>query len=377
MLGTSLATLSDHCCSLSQRTRLFDCTMDMKPEEWMWKPAAEPSAIMAVVNRAVEQMSENDPTDDFEIMLLHEDFPALLSIALKVKQTRKSIGEILHTHQPACKSSLQPDEVRTVVERMQRALLSRPDHTTIPRGRYPVTDSIMEDSMLNIQREYDCANQWLEARVKNGRKPKTKRERNAVNKYSKRQTDNLFNWMIKNVADPYPTPDAIEKLAFRTGLTIPQVANWTTNVRKRNRKATCENGKKPHHFIDFLFLAHDRNSKQRTPSMPFPLVHRHSPPPTVRQGNHPVPDECISRDIFEEALDNFDQLNALEKVESSLVFDFASSWPDNYSQENRTLLPSVRNDTNDPPRARSNSLDFHVDDDVDDDEVPKNYFPEE
>jgi hypothetical protein len=49
----------------------------------------------------------------------------------------------------------------------------------------------------------------------------------------------------------------------RTGLTQSQVVNWTTNVRKRNRKATCENGKKPHHFIDFLFLAQDRESRQQ------------------------------------------------------------------------------------------------------------------
>jgi len=37
--------------------------------------------------------------------------------------------------------------------------------------------------------------------------------------------------------------------------------NWTTNVRKRNLKAVVENGKKPHHFLDFLFLAEDRDRK--------------------------------------------------------------------------------------------------------------------
>lgn len=40
-----------------------------------------------------------------------------------------------------------------------------------------------------------------------------------------------------------------------------QVVNWTTNVRKRNLKATVEKGKKPHHFLDFLFLANDRDQK--------------------------------------------------------------------------------------------------------------------
>ena len=37
--------------------------------------------------------------------------------------------------------------------------------------------------------------------------------------------------------------------------------NWATNVRKRNRKATVEKGKKPHHYLDFLFLANDREMK--------------------------------------------------------------------------------------------------------------------
>ena len=36
------------------------------------------------------------------------------------------------------------------------------------------------------------------------------------------------------------------------------MVNWTTNVRKRNLKATVEKGKKPHHFLDFLFLADNR-----------------------------------------------------------------------------------------------------------------------
>ncbi len=48
------------------------------------------------------------------------------------------------------------------------------------------------------------------------------------------------------------------------GLTKSQVVNWTTNVRKRNLKATVEKGKKPHHFLDFLFLANDRDEKGGT-----------------------------------------------------------------------------------------------------------------
>ncbi len=44
-------------------------------------------------------------------------------------------------------------------------------------------------------------------------------------------------------------------------LSYSQVVNWTTNVRKRSLKATVEKGKKPHHFLDFMFLALNRESR--------------------------------------------------------------------------------------------------------------------
>jgi hypothetical protein len=37
--------------------------------------------------------------------------------------------------------------------------------------------------------------------------------------------------------------------------------NWATNIRKRNLKGTVERGKKPHHFLDFLFLAVHREKE--------------------------------------------------------------------------------------------------------------------
>ena len=255
--------------------------------------------------------------DDFDIMLLHEDFPHLLVIATKVKATHRAIARVMNPqgddgastgiastyfaatrHHDASyrpKNALLPDEILRAVERMQQVLIQKKpsDKTIIPRGLYPITDSLMEDAMIALHQEYECGQEWL---IKHGDSTNAilpsmssdavsgfhdNRNRydlslssdNSSNtatggpitiKYAKWQTDALMNWMIDNKDQPFPDSDAIELLVHQTGLTSSQIVNWTTNVRKRNRKATCENGKKPHHFLDFLFLVHDRETKKAT-----------------------------------------------------------------------------------------------------------------
>jgi hypothetical protein len=91
----------------------------------------------------------------------------------------------------------------------------------------------------------------------------TTRTNHNASKFSKWQTDILTNWMIDHREHPFPTQDEIRELAKATNLTTTQVINWTTNVRKRNLKGTVESGKKPHHFLDYLFLAADREKKMK------------------------------------------------------------------------------------------------------------------
>lgn len=247
----------------------------------------------------------NDPKDDLDRILLHEDFPTLLAMAAKVKETRKQMclrGE--KSSQPLQyrpKTSLQPDTVLQSVERLKQTFLARPhEDMMIPRKRYPIIDALLEDSILMLQKEYECGEKWLQmyqlqhpnssvmqpsCPTNTASSPKKRSGRGAKKslvsgsnndtnsnsnyskeaiavKYSKWQTDILMNWMISNRDQPFPDPSAIESLISQTGLSQTQIINWTTNVRKRNRKATCEGGKKPHHFIDFLFLAQDREQKQ-------------------------------------------------------------------------------------------------------------------
>ena len=118
----------------------------------------------------------------------------------------------------------------------------------------------MQDNFTILQRELDHCERCLQA-AKSSKKTTASKRKPIANKYSKAQTDVLMNWMVQHFAHPFPNPSEIEKLAKETGLTEAQVVNWTTNVRKRNRKATLEENKKPHHFIDYLFLAHDRDKQ--------------------------------------------------------------------------------------------------------------------
>ena len=68
--------------------------------------------------------------------------------------------------------------------------------------------------------------------------------------------------MIENREHPFPSQHDVKALSRAAGLSEQQVINWTTNVRKRNLKATVEGGKKPHHFreICLCYLLLSRNS---------------------------------------------------------------------------------------------------------------------
>eukprot|EP00977_Amphora_coffeiformis_P009484 scaffold2192_cov170-Amphora_coffeaeformis.AAC.18 len=219
---------------------------------------------------------EEEPKDDFDLMLLHVDFPKLVELAARVKKARQVL-----THAPASpqdiRSALTWAEVQQAVERMQVQLLknSHRPHQTLQRGKQPIIDGTIDDSLSALQNEWDYLANWIEqghvspTKAKSqGRKKRDRSKKEAIAvKYSKWQTDILMQWMIDHKHQPFPDQEAISDLMQRTGLNQSQVVNWTTNVRKRNRKATCEGGKKPHHFIDFLFLVQSRETNESAPSI--------------------------------------------------------------------------------------------------------------
>jgi uncharacterized protein with PIN domain len=238
------------------------------------------------------------PRDDLDLMLKHEDFPMILILTTKVKQYREMLlhaakGQRIAVSGPVDELMDKDDaQVLAAVARMQNQLLSpqcQQEMATVVvrRGEYPLTDATMDDALKSLEQEFEHICKFVQRASNRQHNAATtgrgKKDSAAIAvKYSKWQTDLLMGWMIDNVHHPFPSHDDIRDLMQSTGLSQSQVVNWTTNVRKRNRKATCENGKKPHHFIDFMFLAHydneeDRKQRERGESVQ-DFGHLHSSP---------------------------------------------------------------------------------------------------
>jgi Homeobox KN domain len=218
-----------------------------------------------------------------------------------------NVGVVVPVFQQIAKSAEHNNQVLTALDRMQKALVvntnnrnssghghnagaatTPPSYAKIPAGRYPVIDSVLEDAIAKLQHEYECCEAWIQKQFpttqaggisfqSSSSSGKPERTTSLAVKYPKVQTDILMEWMIENREDPFPSEDDLCMLAEKTGLTTSQVVNWTTNVRKRNRKAVLDNKKKPHHFIDFLFLVQERENKKEESRRMYAWQHRKSP----------------------------------------------------------------------------------------------------
>lgn len=198
--------------------------------------------------------------DDLDLMICHEEFTNLVALADKLKRVQRaqqsSVASIEYyeaNQLGKANSSLAPAEVVAAVERMQEQLSVK--HVVIRRGMYPLTDAMMDDNFSILQQELELC----ESCIRTAETKKDTIEATAA-KYPKWQTDILMKWVVENKGNPFPGSEEIEQLSSETGLSRDQIINWTTNVRMRSRKATL-GGKKPHHFMDWVFLAQQRDEQ--------------------------------------------------------------------------------------------------------------------
>ncbi|KAL7581776.1 hypothetical protein ACA910_022309 [Epithemia clementina (nom. ined.)] len=353
--------------------------------------------------------NDEPPLDDLELMLLHEDFPKLLELSTHVKGLRNALVNAPRSRR-AVSSELSPEQIHAALGRMKDSLVTFPEnrHRSVKRGTHAITDITIDDSISTLQREYEHLRKWMaecdqyRSESAAASSPKRKRKGRAKKsddesddetgngvplalKYSKWQTDLLMDWIVQHIDQPFPDQCEIQYLVRETGLSPHQVINWTTNVRKRNRKATCEAGKKPHHFIDFMFLLQDREDRQKLHDDEL-LVASNSSHAQYESNNDNIyqldqleqersaPDSSCERQQFDDSrttptftsLQKLDSRNEIdyddendddplafdgEFLNEDLLQDFADLWlrPEGESD----ILPSVTEDSHDGPGTTS------------------------
>jgi hypothetical protein len=289
--------------------------------------------------------------DDLDQLIHHENFEALVYLTFQVRTVQQQI--LQETGRPLATSNIRADEVLQSAKSLGMASSNTSSpHTTLRQGENTTVDAIMQDcqeilelQLADMQRHQEGLTLLSLGTSRHCQKKSdgggNKKEAIVV-KYSQRQTNILMDWMIEHKDQPFPDPKDIALLMKKTQLTQTQVVNWTTNVRKRNRKATCEGGKKPHHFIDFLFFTHDARQKDASNAATAKVQSRFPGQPVSKDDSstqHPDGHQSAHRMSFKGQ-------SSVQRVDNSHLHHFGkeSSHPsllDNDAEESNMPLESL------------------------------------
>lgn len=73
----------------------------------------------------------------------------------------------------------------------------------------------------------------------------------------------LTDWILQHQDDPYPTQAEKESLALRGGVSVKQVVDWMTNMRKRRLHPVISGKRPPKSALDYMFLRNYRLRRER------------------------------------------------------------------------------------------------------------------